>query len=216
MSRTIYIAGPMRGIHEFNFPAFDSAAEEWASRGWEVVNPAQMDRDLGFDEKALPPDFDWWDLGQIGFDICDAVIRDAKAICDCDAIYMLPGWEASRGANAEKAIAEWLGIQVIYSESIKEPEAEENEDVLLQAYRITTGDRNNQYGPPDQDFRRTAEMWTGLFSDLLKPGEAFEPFHVALAMVLLKASRQMHQRKDDNWVDMAGYARCGAVCDAQA
>lgn len=90
------------------------------------------------------------------------------------------------------------------------------ESILDEAKRITGGDRQAQYGPPDQDFRRTAAMWTGLFGDLLKDGSRFEPFHVALAMILLKASRQIHQRKRDNWTDIAGYSHCGNVCDEQA
>lgn len=90
------------------------------------------------------------------------------------------------------------------------------ESILAEAQRITGGDRQAQYGPPDQDFRRTAEMWTGLFGDLLKSGTRFDAFHVALAMILLKSSRQIHQRKRDNWTDIAGYAHCGNVCDEQA
>lgn len=89
-------------------------------------------------------------------------------------------------------------------------------DVLLEAYEVTRGDRQNHYGPPDQDFARTAGMWSALFSDMLKEGVRFEPFHVAQAMILLKMSRQLHQRKRDNWVDTAGYARCGALCDEAA
>ena len=56
-------------------------------------------------------------------------------------------------------------------------------------------------------------MWSGLFRDMLKEGVSFEPYHIAQAMILLKMSRQLHQRKRDNWVDTAGYARCGQVCD---
>ncbi len=89
-------------------------------------------------------------------------------------------------------------------------------DVLLEAYAITHGDRQATYGPPDQDFRRTADMWTALFGHLLRDGERFEPAHVAQAMILLKMSRQMHQQKRDNWVDVAGYARCGQICDDAA
>ena len=90
---------------------------------------------------------------------------------------------------------------------------DEEKDILLEAYEVTTGDRQNQYGPPDQDFRRTAEMLNALFGDMLKEGEAFKPFHIAQIMILLKMSRQLHQRKRDNWLDAAGYARCGQLCD---
>lgn len=89
-------------------------------------------------------------------------------------------------------------------------------DLLVEALRITSGDRQAQYGPPDQDFRRTADMLNSLFKDMLKEGCKFEPYHVAMIMIMVKLSRQLHQRKADNWLDMAGYARCGWICDKVA
>ena len=90
---------------------------------------------------------------------------------------------------------------------------DDDEDILDTAARITRGDRNASYGPPDQDFRRTAGMWSALFGAKLKDGVTFEPRDVAMAMILLKCSRESHQRKLDNWVDIAGYARCGSKCN---
>ena len=90
---------------------------------------------------------------------------------------------------------------------------DEDEDILDTAARITRGDRNASYGPPDQDFRRTAGMWSALFQAKLQEGVTFEPRDVAMAMILLKCSRESHQRKLDNWVDIAGYARCGSKCN---
>lgn len=81
-----------------------------------------------------------------------------------------------------------------------------DEDILEEARRITSGDRQAQYGPPDQDFKRTAAMWTAL------KGVEFTAQDVAMFMICLKLSRQTHQRKRDNWVDIAGYARCGSKC----
>lgn len=92
-------------------------------------------------------------------------------------------------------------------------EDDEDEDILDTAARITLGDRNASYGPPDQDFRRTAGMWSALFGAKLQDGVTFEPRDVAMAMILLKCSRESHQRKLDNWVDIAGYARCGSKCN---
>jgi hypothetical protein len=43
----VYIAGPMRGIPEFNFPAFDAAARGRAM-GLEIISPAELDRAHGF------------------------------------------------------------------------------------------------------------------------------------------------------------------------
>lgn len=209
--KSIYVAGPMRGLPLFNFPAFDAAAMRLTWEGWRVISPAELDRRHGFDPLELPTDWDWTKTPQ-GFDFRHAIERDLAAIQEVDAIYMLDGWQKSRGAKAEHATAEWLGLEIHYQ---TQPAAVSG-DILEEALQITSGDRQASYGPPDQDFRRTADMWTALFRSMLQDGVAFEPFHVAQAMILLKMSRQLHQRKRDNWVDTAGYARCGAICDQAA
>jgi len=38
-----YISGPMTGLPEHNFPAFNAAAAYYRERGFEVINPAEMD-----------------------------------------------------------------------------------------------------------------------------------------------------------------------------
>lgn len=205
--RKIYIAGPMRGIPFYNFPEFDRAAEKLFNEGWDPVNPAELDRELGYHPEDMPVNFDWNSIPE-GFPLKAIVAKDIDALTECDAIYMLAGWEKSKGAKAEVAVAMWLGLEVLFAGG--ETAFETQEDILVEALRLTSGDRQATYGPPDQDFRRTAAMWTALF------GHAFEPKDVALAMILLKASRQIHQRKRDNWVDMAGYARCGSICDEVA
>lgn len=85
------------------------------------------------------------------------------------------------------------------------------EDVLEEALRITSGDRQNQYGPPEQDFTRTADMWSALFAD--KMSKPFEARDVAMAMICLKLSRETHQKKRDNSTDIAGYARLMHICN---
>jgi hypothetical protein len=101
----VYIAGPMRGYVDYNFAAFDAAAAMLESDGHEVVNPAQMDRDVGFDPKSTEVSNEF---------LRDALRRDLSAICDCDAIAMLPGWEHSGGANIEWSLAVHLSLRVIY------------------------------------------------------------------------------------------------------
>lgn len=194
---TIYIAGPMRGKPYFNFPAFDSARDALQQQGLKVISPADLDRAVGFDPEVLGSEYDWNDLNKCDFSLMDAIQRDVGALQQCDAIFMLRGWESSTGARAEKALAEWMRLEVFY---------EENEDVLEEALRITKGDRNDAYGPPDADFQRTAEMWSAM------KGVHFEAREVAMFMIALKLSRESHQRKRDNWVDIAGYARCGSLC----
>lgn len=221
MRKRVYIAGPMRGIESYNFPAFDNAAERLYNEGWDPINPADIDRDRGFDPDDLPADWDWNQLPET-LDLCEVAVRDIEALATCDAIYLLPGWENSKGSLAEVHFAKWIGLAIVVCGpngdvllgGDEQPEVEK--DILEVALEITKGDRQAQYGPPDQDFRRTAGIWTSLFSDLLKDNATFEPMHVALAMIGLKLSRQIHQRKRDNWIDVAGYARCGSICDEVA
>jgi hypothetical protein len=129
-----------------------------------------------------------------------------------------PGWAPV--CPVAEPVSDWSGKDCNPAEDVRRSfdamRSQFKESILDEAKRITGGDRQAQYGPPDQDFSRTAAMWNGLFGDLLKDGARFEPFHVALAMILLKASRQIHQRKRDNWTDIAGYSHCGNVCDEQA
>ena len=92
------------------------------------------------------------------------------------------------------------------------PSESDRADVLLDAAKLITGDRNASYGPPTQDFKRTADMWTALLQYKLKPDERIKPKDVAWMMIMLKASRAQHSNKRDNYVDAAGYAGCGYEC----
>ena len=101
----VYVAGPMTGIEAFNFPAFDFARDGLRFAGYEVVSPADLDRAIGFDPTKNTLD---------GFDKLAAIRRDIEAIIECDAIYMLQGWENSVGATAEFHLARWLGKVLMY------------------------------------------------------------------------------------------------------
>ena len=109
----IYIAGKMRGVPYYNFPAFDEAKKKLQASGWEVQSPADMDRMVGFDAMACKSNHDWNSTPD-GFSKIDCVTRCIEAVMVCDAIYMLDGWDKSKGARAEKAVAEWMGKDVIY------------------------------------------------------------------------------------------------------
>ena len=102
----------MRGIPYFNFEAFDNAAAR-LSYSHAVISPADMDRAAGFDPYTLPTDYDWNAIPP-GFDFNAAFERDIAAVRECDAVYMLAGWGQSKGARAERAVAEWLGKEIIY------------------------------------------------------------------------------------------------------
>lgn len=110
MENNIYIAGPMTGKPEFNFPAFFEAEDYLKSEGWNVFNPARHDQEMGIDVTGTTGDPD-----EIpNFCLRKALSWDMQKICESGAIYMLKGWEHSSGAKAEHTLATALRLQVIY------------------------------------------------------------------------------------------------------
>ena len=99
-----YLAGPMRGIDQFNFPMFDSAARVLRFAGRTVVSPAEHDRAMGFDETKNSLD---------GFDVKKAILWDLEQVANCERIVLLPGWEKSSGVKVELALAEMLHKEVV-------------------------------------------------------------------------------------------------------
>lgn len=112
----IYIAGPMTGLPEFNFPAFFEAAEYLQAEGHDTFNPAAKDKEIYGDDVGSSPTGDVQDAAQHGFDIREALFLDLQFICkEADALYMLEGWERSTGARAEHATATALHLPAYYS-----------------------------------------------------------------------------------------------------
>lgn len=133
----IYIAGPMRGYPNFNFPAFDEAAARGRALGHEIISPAEIDREKSVKEGSAPMQFDehGHQVGEVPKSYAGPIIdmdfmraaamRDCIAIIGtwsefqqkfvggCDAVAVLPGWENSKGANGEKGIAEWIGLEIL-------------------------------------------------------------------------------------------------------
>ena len=136
-------------------------------------------------------------------------------------VYHFNGKKYVEAMNAnERAIAQLivgrhllLEIEPSFQENPMEPTQPESQECILDiAKKLTRGDRNASYGHPSQDFIRTAGMMNALFGDMLKEGCKFEPQHIAMMMILVKLSRQRHQNKRDNWIDIAGYSDCGDRC----
>ena len=92
-----YLAGPMSGIDQLNFPAFYRAAERLRGKGLHIINPAELD-DIDDVEFALqsngeePMPRSWGEY----------LARDVELIAnEAAAIIVLPGWEYSKGARLE-------------------------------------------------------------------------------------------------------------------
>lgn len=115
----IYIAGPMSGYPQFNFPAFFEAEEMLKKVGWEVFNPANKEQEKELDPEAYA-EGDAKKANDAGFDFRECYTWDVTKVCEADAIYMLPGWEFSPGACGEHAVAvamkrHYPDYQIIYS-----------------------------------------------------------------------------------------------------
>lgn len=82
-------------------------------------------------------------------------------------------------------------------------------EILTSAETIVNGEREQQYGSPEDNFKTIAELWTAY----LNADEKFITLSskdVAAMMILLKVARiGSGQYKDDNWIDICGYAACG-------
>jgi hypothetical protein len=90
----LYIAGPMTGLPEFNFPAFWGAQRALEAAGYTVRNPARH----GTASTSKP----WVYYMRRG-------LRD---VTTADGVAVLDGWWRSRGAMAEVQVARVLELTV--------------------------------------------------------------------------------------------------------
>lgn len=86
--------------------------------------------------------------------------------------------------------------------------------VLLDLAIAATADRGLNYGAPEDNFARIAAHWSAYLADSVRPAEGpfvITPTDVALMCALLKIARlENSPDHQDSWVDLAGYAACGA------
>ena len=109
--KRIYIAGPMRGLVNWNVAAFDLAEKAWTEAGWHVFSPAAIVRAMGYawgDSAPTEPDGN----GPGSAHLKHVLNSDITCLIHSDAIALLPGWERSRGATASSTVAQFLGLEV--------------------------------------------------------------------------------------------------------
>lgn len=97
-------------------------------------------------------------------------------------------------------------------------EAPTRSDILDLAKRCVCGDREQDYGSPEQNFERIAEMWEAYLAGKCTACDVcIQPEDVAAMLALLKIARiASGHAKADNWVDLAGYAACGGEIEGRA
>lgn len=80
-------------------------------------------------------------------------------------------------------------------------------EILQTATQYVTSDRESQYGSPEDNFAIVAKLWDAYIGDRMNT--VFDAEDVAIMMCLLKIARiASGQKKDDNYIDLAGYAAC--------
>lgn len=83
-------------------------------------------------------------------------------------------------------------------------------EVLNKANDIVNGDRQNDYGEVENNFQVIADLWTAYLKSKTDMTDAITAQDVAVLMIFLKCARiSSGHNKDDNWIDIAGYAACG-------
>lgn len=82
-------------------------------------------------------------------------------------------------------------------------------DTLKAAAECVCGSREEDYGSPEDNFAVIAALWTAY------TGTDITPKDVAMMMALLKIARAKAGGKPDTYVDLAGYAACGAEISAR-
>lgn len=219
-TKRVYLSGPMRSKPDHNYSTFVVVEEALIETypGVAALNPA---RNFGGDQTLEPAKYMEADLAQI---------------LSADVLVLLPGWESSEGAKLEVAVAKSTGKSFYEARPVddghriswtfvelSEPAAGQSArgGVLDEAKSLITGDRNNAYGPPTQDFRRSADALTayGYRHTQLAASDppcstcgatALQAHDTAIAIDCVKTSRLMWTPgRRDSWVDKAGYAACG-------
>lgn len=86
--------------------------------------------------------------------------------------------------------------------------------ILDAAKKIVTGDREKQYGKPEDNFAVIARFWEVYLSERCVGGGAevtLNPDDVAMLMALMKVARIMTGTfKGDSYIDACGYLACAA------
>lgn len=144
--RKCYLAGPMRGIPEWNHPAFKMATRRLRAAGWEVFSPHEKDLEIG----NTPPADGITDKPLKAFPIGD----DLKAVAEADAVFVLDGWENSEGAELEVDVAHRLGVPV-YRYATRElvPRTMTGYQVVQEALQRVTRSTPSDYMTPEEKAR---------------------------------------------------------------
>lgn len=187
----VYIAGPMRGYKDYNYPEFHKYAALLRSLGYTVINPAES---FG---------------GRQDLPIEVYLEHDLVLLSLCDVIVLLKGWEKSEGVRQEIEYAQKVGIPYRVVSAFIEKGPPEPDSILREAENLVEGPRGDNYGHPYDDYNTTVNMFNE-WANKSKRGNwvPMLPSDASMFMVFVKLSREANKPKRDNLVDAAGYLSC--------
>ena len=122
-------------------------------------------------------------------------------------------------ARHPREAAALMGYEVVEDSNEVEIDPVEKEnsmtrkEILAAAEACVCGQREEDYGSPEDNFRTIAELWQAYIkARCVGAGASVDmmPEDVACMMALLKIARIASGRgTNDCWIDLAGYAACG-------
>lgn len=115
-----YLAGPMTGRPQFNFPLFESEAKRLRDAGYHILSPHEQDSPAVQKAAWASPDGRLDANGQIAGETWGEILaRDVKLVADqvC-GVLVLPDWDMSRGARLETFVAGLCGKPILWAETM--------------------------------------------------------------------------------------------------
>ena len=77
-------------------------------------------------------------------------------------------------------------------------------EILAEAKRCVCGQREEDYGSPEDNFYKISKLWNAYLGD-----NVTDSHDIAIMMALLKIARiRTGKFKEDSYIDLAGYAAC--------
>jgi len=187
-TKRVYISGPMTGLPDFNYPAFDVMEKKLINLGIRMIlNPAKIAN------------------GDTSREYTYYIKESIDLLLHADYVVFLKGWTNSKGALLEYHCAKMFGCTLLNEEFTlltNTPESENNESICQIADRLVDTSRQDAYGHPFHHFSDVGRIW-GTILDI----DDIPPEKIGLMMAGLKIAREKNKNTRDNLIDGAGYLK---------
>lgn len=176
------------------------------THGWQRTGPLNVCSTAG----ATCSIEDWREVTDQSADTsaakAHACLDDCAHLCGCD-ICLGRCADESAPDKAERTGVPWPEVK---AKKAAIDAAAKRAELLNEALAVVSGPRAANYGPPEDNFRRIANLWTEYIHERKLGDNGVEPHDVAAMMILMKVARIIEDPKHkDSWTDTAGYAACG-------